>query len=226
MAGVMNGLGHAVTFRRGEVLYESPGFFPKLMFVRRGLIVKAMMDAHHEDPLLLSIGGPGSLCGCYETLYLSDRIPRRHWCMTTAEVLVVNSDLLLRICDQNAHWQREITNYTSLCAMADRYGLLLNHTASLEERLAVFFVLCEMQGDPFFQSRLYDESLEWIRLSTVPSRRVVAGIVDTSVEKLRTVLNSWQEEDVLRYRSHKLLLRRDRLIRSWHAMQGILDLSD
>lgn len=57
-------------------------------------------------------------------------------------------------------------------------------------------------------------------------RRVVAGIVDTSVEKLRTVLNSWQEEDVLRYRSHKLLLRRDRLIRSWHAMQGILGLSD
>lgn len=225
MAGVMNGLGHVATFRRGEVLYESPGFFPKLMFVRRGIIVKAMMDSHHEDPLLLSVGGPGTLCGCYETLYMSDRIPRRHWCMTTAEVLVVNPELLLRICDQNPHWQREITNYSSLCAMADRYGLLLNHAASLEDRLAVFFALCEQQSDAAFLSRLQDESLEWVRLSAVPSRRVAAGIVDTSVEKLRAALNRWQEEDMLRYRSHKLLLRRERLAECWSHMLVALGLA-
>ena len=62
------------------------------MFVKRGFIVKAMMSPLHEDPLLVSLSGPGALCGAYEDLYVKDRMPRRHWCATSAELLCVHSN--------------------------------------------------------------------------------------------------------------------------------------
>lgn len=38
MIGVLNNLGHEMHYTRGEVLYESPGFFRPLMLVRRGIV--------------------------------------------------------------------------------------------------------------------------------------------------------------------------------------------
>lgn len=107
MIGVLNNLGHEMHYTRGEVLYESPGFFRPLMLVRRGIVARALMDPLHADPLLVSLSGPRALCGSCETLYVQDRMVRRHWCMTSVDVHVVNADLLLRICDQNPLWQRE-----------------------------------------------------------------------------------------------------------------------
>ena len=101
MMGVLNNLGHEMHYTRGEVLYESPGFFRPLMLVRRGIVARALMDPLHADPLLVSLSGPRALCGSCETLYVQDRMVRRHWCMTSVDVHVVNADLLLRICDQN-----------------------------------------------------------------------------------------------------------------------------
>lgn len=99
MIGVLNNLGHEMHYTRGEVLYESPGFFRPLMLVRRGIVARALMDPLHADPLLVSLSGPRALCGSCETLYVQDRMVRRHWCMTSVDVHVVNADLLLRICD-------------------------------------------------------------------------------------------------------------------------------
>lgn len=120
MMGVLNNLGHEMHYTRGEVLYESPGFFRPLMLVRRGIIARALMDPLHADPLLVSLSGPRALCGSCETLYVQDRMVRRHWCMTSVDVHVVNADLLLRICDQNPLWQRELSNYSAICALSDR----------------------------------------------------------------------------------------------------------
>lgn len=128
MRGVINNLGHRTVFMRGERIYESPGFFQKLMLVERGVVAKALLDPFHKDPLLISLSGPGAFCGSYETLFLQDRMQRRHWCMTTTEVVVANADLLLRICDQNPSWQRELSHYSSICAVSDRLGLLLEDT--------------------------------------------------------------------------------------------------
>ena len=44
MMGVLNNLGHEMHYTRGEVLYESPGFFRPLMLVRRGIVARALMD--------------------------------------------------------------------------------------------------------------------------------------------------------------------------------------
>ena len=41
MIGVLNNLGHEMHYTRGEVLYESPGFFRPLMLVRRGIVARA-----------------------------------------------------------------------------------------------------------------------------------------------------------------------------------------
>lgn len=104
MIGVLNNLGHEMHYTRGEVLYESPGFFRPLMLVRRGIVARALMDPLHADPLLVSLSGPRALCGSCETLYVQDRMVRRHWCMTSVDVHVVNADLLLRICDQKTYY--------------------------------------------------------------------------------------------------------------------------
>lgn len=62
MIGVLNNLGHEMHYTRGEVLYESPGFFRPLMLVRRGIVARALMDPLHADPLLVSLSGPRALC--------------------------------------------------------------------------------------------------------------------------------------------------------------------
>lgn len=97
MSFVLAGIGHPMKFRRGDVIYTSPGLFGNLMYVRSGFVVKALLDPVRDEPLLLSMAGPGALCGNYENLYVRDRMPRRHWCLTSTEVLVVNQELLLKI---------------------------------------------------------------------------------------------------------------------------------
>lgn len=59
MMGVLNNLGHEMHYTRGEVLYESPGFFRPLMLVRRGIVARALMDPLHADPLLVSLSARG-----------------------------------------------------------------------------------------------------------------------------------------------------------------------
>lgn len=223
MSGVMNGLGHAVTYRRGEIIYEAPGFFSKLMFVRRGVVAKALLDVERETTLFWSASGPGTLCGSYESLYLPDHMPRRHWCMTTTEVLVVNAELLLRIADQNSDWQRELSNYSSLCSLADRTGMIVNHALPLEERLGAFYVLFAAQFDRSFFHSLADERMEWLALETPPARRAVAGMLSTSIDNIRKVLNGWQQQDVLRIKSHKLLLSRARFLSYWRSVAAVVE---
>lgn len=117
LTAVLQGLGHAMRVPRGEFVYRSPELFGRLMYVRRGLVVKALLEPNHDDPVLMTLSGTGGLCGSYENLYVRDHMSRAHWCVTTSELLVVNAELLLRICDQHAEWQVELSNYSLL---ADR----------------------------------------------------------------------------------------------------------
>lgn len=100
MIGVMNGLGHNVQYGRGEEIYTSPNLFERLMFVRSGVVVKALQDPVRSEPLMLSLSCAGAMCGSFENLYVRDRLPRRHYCLTNAELLVINQELLLKIADQ------------------------------------------------------------------------------------------------------------------------------
>lgn len=43
MSFVLAGIGHPMKFRRGDVIYTSPGLFGNLMYVRSGFVVKARM---------------------------------------------------------------------------------------------------------------------------------------------------------------------------------------
>ncbi len=226
MMGVLRNLGHRTTFMRGDRIYESPGFFQKLMVVEQGVVAKALIDPYHEDPLLLSLSGAGALCGSYETLYLQDRMQRRHWCMTTAQVLMVNADLLLRICDQNPVWQRELAHYSSVCAVSDRLGLLATHSSTIEERLGVFLVACSMSGSADFSRGLRDPSVEWIPINALPSMRVAASMLNATPAQLREVVARWSAEDALRYRSHKILLSRGRFCAYWERIKPILRTAD
>ena len=141
MSFVLAGIGHPMKFRRGDVIYTSPGLFGNLMYVRSGFVVKALLDPVRDEPLLLSMAGPGALCGNYENLYVRDRMPRRHWCLTSTEVLVVNQELLLKIADQNPEWQHELSGYSSVSSICDRMGMFLNYSGTVEERLGALLLL-------------------------------------------------------------------------------------
>lgn len=55
MSFVLAGIGHPMKFRRGDVIYTSPGLFGNLMYVRSGFVVKALLDPVRDEPLLLKI---------------------------------------------------------------------------------------------------------------------------------------------------------------------------
>lgn len=70
MIGVMNGLGHNVQYGRGEEIYTSPNLFERLMFVRSGVVVKALQDPVRSEPLMLSLSCAG-LCVAALRIYMS-----------------------------------------------------------------------------------------------------------------------------------------------------------
>ena len=222
MMGVLNNLGHEMHYTRGEVLYESPGFFRPLMLVRRGIVARALMDPLLADPLLVSLSGPRALCGSCETLYVQDRMVRRHWCMTSVDVHVVNADLLLRICDQNPLWQRELSNYSAICALSDRLGMLVTHATSLEERLGVLMIASSLSTDSEFLERFRDPSVEWVPLPVLPSMHVAKVLLSANRAKIRGVLQRWLQEDTVRWRSHKILLSRPRFAAFWNRVEPVL----
>lgn len=100
MIGVLNNLGHEMHYTRGEVLYESPGFFRPLMLVRRGIVARALMDPLHADPLLVSLSGPRALCGSCETLYVQERLG----VLMIASSLSTDSEFLERFRDPSVEW--------------------------------------------------------------------------------------------------------------------------
>ena len=222
MRGVLSNIGHKAVFSRGERIYESPGFFHKLMLVERGIVAKALMDPFHADPLLLALSGPGALCGSYETLYLQDRMERSHWCMTSTSVIIVNADLLLRICDQNPVWQRELTHYCSVSAISDRLGLLVVHSASAEERLGMVLIASSAVVCEDFLERLLNPNVQWVVMEALPSMRVVTSALSMTPAEVRGVLHAWAAEDVIRRRPHKVLLSRRRFVQYWSRMEPIL----
>lgn len=158
MSFVLAGIGHPMKFRRGDVIYTSPGLFGNLMYVRSGFVVKALLDPVRDEPLLLSMAGPGALCGNYENLYVRDRMPRRHWCLTSTEVLVVNQELLLKIADQNPEWQHELSGYSSVSSICDRMGMFLNYSGGRGAPRRIIIVDASLReagghGESFLQRR-------------------------------------------------------------------------
>lgn len=218
---VLRNIGHRMKFVRGEVLYESQGLFQRLMLIETGIVARALMEPFHEAPLLLSVSGPGALCGAYETLYVQDGMIRRHWCMTSASIVVVNAELLLRLCDQNADWQRELEQYRSMCAIGDRLGRLVNRSTSPEERLGIFLVVSSLSLRPDFEKLLRNPGIEWLPLGGLPSAKVLAGLLELSVGQVRLVCREWWKRDVMRYRSHKVLLSRRTFLEYWKKAEPL-----
>lgn len=224
LAGVLQGIGHMKRCVPGESIYRSPELFSgKLMYIRRGFVSKAILSPNHEDPLLVSLSGPGALCGAYENLYVNDRMPRRHWCATGTELLCVNAEMLLRICDQNIAWQSELRAYASTCAMSDRLGMMINHSAGVEERAAFLLLLDGLTSEHDFLNSLNGHGIEWVGLHLVPSRTAIAWVLNTSREQLGDVVQAWFKKEVLRRRSGRLWLRKSYFLPYWERMLPMID---
>lgn len=137
-------------------------------------------------------------------------------------VHVVNADLLLRICDQNPLWQRELSNYSAICALSDRLGMLVTHATSLEERLGVLMIASSLSTDSEFLERFRDPSVEWVPLPVLPSMHVAKVLLSANRAKIRGVLQRWLQEDTVRWRSHKILLSRPRFAAFWNRVEPVL----
>lgn len=216
MRFVLAGIGHSQRFARGEVIYSAPGFFGTLMYVRSGFVVKALLDPVRDEPLLLSLAGAGALCGSYENLYVRDRMPRRHWCLTTTEVLIVNQELLLKIADENYEWQRELAGYSSSAALCDRLGMYLNYSGSVEERFGTLLLLMLQGENPTVASNLVAQGIEWIELSFFPDKLTIARLLGCKFEMINEVIRQWVKDDVIRRRGHKIWFRRKVFINYWN----------
>lgn len=222
MIGVMNGLGHSVRYARGEEIYLSPNLFERLMFVRSGVVAKALQDPVREEPLMLSLSCAGALCGSFENLYVRDRLPRRHYCVTTSEVLVVNQELLLKIADQNVMWQRELANYSSYCALCDRLGLVANRFGSVEQRLGALLLLIQVEGNPEVEQSVNSPGIEWIALNTFPALKTVSMIIDSDVETVHETIRGWTYNNKLRKRSNRYWFNRAIFAEYWAWLQNIV----
>ena len=222
MAGVLIGLGHSVKFPRGEVIYSSPGLFEKLMFVRSGFVVKALLDPVREEPLLVSVAGAGALCGSYENLYVRDRMPRRHWCLTSTEVLVVNQELLLKIADEHSEWQRELSSYSSSAALCDRMGMVLNHSGTIEQRLGALLILMLQENNPNVMKHFLTPGIEWVELPFLPDKTTIARLLGCGFTHIEETIRAWVAADVLRKRGRKIWFRRQVFENYWHWLLPFL----
>lgn len=225
MSFVLAGIGHPMKFRRGDVIYTSPGLFGNLMYVRSGFVVKALLDPVRDEPLLLSMAGPGALCGNYENLYVRDRMPRRHWCLTSTEVLVVNQELLLKIADQNPEWQHELSGYSSVSSICDRMGMFLNYSGTVEERLGALLLLmlhCEKQAA---MANLFSKGVEWVELPFYPDKGTIARLLGCKFETVSDVVRQWGSHDDIRRRSRRIWLRRRTFLKYWEWLMPFMQQS-
>lgn len=225
MRFVLTGIGHPVQFRRGEVIYASPGLFGSLMYVRSGFVVKALLDPVRDEPLLLSIAGPGAFCGNYENLYVRDRMPRRHWCLTSTEVLVVNQELLLKIADQTSEWQHELSGYSSVSSICDRMGMFLNYSGTVEERLGALLLLMLHSERPSVMANLFAKGVEWVELPFYPDKGTLARLLGCRFETVNGTVRQWVEHDDIRKRSRKIWLRRRTFLKYWEWLMPFLQQS-
>lgn len=225
LTAVLQGIGHSAHFSRGDVIYRSPELFGRLFFVRHGVVAKGLLEPSHSYPILVTMAGTGSLCGAYENLYVNDRMPRLHWCVTSTELLVVNPDLLLRLCDQHVDWQVELSNYSSLCARCDQIGLIANHLGSPEERLGAFWILHCLQFDKEILGKLATPGIEWVVAPSFPSRSVAASVTGCSVDEIARVVRGWRNQHALRYRARKVFLKREVFAEYWGWIEPVLQSS-
>ena len=215
MRFVLTGIGHPMQFRRGEVIYTSPSLFGNLMYVRSGFVVKSLLDPVRDEPLLLSMAGAGALCGNYENLYVRDRMPRRHWCLTSTEVLVVNQELLLKIADENPEWQHELSSYSSASAICDRMGMFLNYSGTAEERLGAL-LLSMLHGEkPSVMENFFSRGVEWVELPFYPDKGTIARLLGCKFETVNDTIRQWVLRDDIRRRSRKIWLRRKTFLMYW-----------
>lgn len=222
MIGVMNGLGHSVRYTRGEEIYSSPNIFERLMFVRSGIVAKALKDPVREEPLMLSLSCAGAMCGSFENLYVRDRLPRSHYCITNADVLVINQELLLKIADQNALWQRELMNYSTYCALCDRMGMVANRYGTIEERLGALMMLILIESTPSMERVLQSRGADWLGFTTFPMLVTVAQLLGTDVSTLHTAVRAWIDAGKLRKRSGKFWFHRATFEGYWSWLQNIV----
>ena len=99
---------------------------------------------------------------------------------------------------------------------------MVTHSATVEERLAIFLVASSIAASLDFQDLLREGVVEWVALSVIPSLQVASFVINTSPEQIREVLRKWLKEDRIRYLSHKVLISRELLSGSWQKIQPIL----
>ena len=83
-------------------------------------------------------------------------------------------------------------------------------------------IASSLSTDAEFLDRFRDASVEWVPMPLLPSMHVAKALLSANHSKIRSVLRKWVEEDVLRWRSHKLLLSRPRFAAFWNKVEPVL----
>ena len=210
---VVRNLGHKVTCRQGEVVYQSGGLFNRLMYVQSGIAARAVfIPGFDNSPFLVSIALPGSLVGCVETLYARDTIPRKHWAVTDCELLTVSQELLLKLADHQATWHKELAGYNVTCVQFDQMGLMTSRATDVENRLGIFIVSFCLRSKALVANEVKDEKKEWIVLPALPPVELISSVIGCTPEMVEEVMRGWYEQNVVRKVSRNLLIKRIKVL--------------
>ncbi|MEG2155464.1 MAG: hypothetical protein RRY41_10850 [Burkholderiaceae bacterium] len=214
-------LGHCIPGRRGSVVVGEESRVSSLLFVKNGLVARALVHPGRSQPLVWSLSLPGSLCGGCQNLYSGDHLPRRHWTLRDSEVLEVPQELLLKIADRDVALHRELAAYCERSAMCDKLGLLVGHLAANADRLQIFLASALLAAGHDLHGSLGEES--HLRLPPLPRREVVAQVVACSPAVVDRVLTEWIQSGDLKRGDGALWISRERALHSYHWLQQLLD---
>lgn len=215
-AVLVRNLGHKVVHSRGDILYDSEKIFERLMYVQSGIAAKAVFLPGFETPFFLSLALPGSLIGCIDTIYAKDLLPRRHWAVSNCELLTVPKELMLKLADHEVEWHKQLASYNAYSNLSDRMGLMTSRASDSERRLGVFLVSFCNRSNASILEELEDIKKEWIVLSSLPPRRLIAQVIGCEVELVDRILLSWIHEGTFKKIHRNLLIRREKLLDDWN----------
>ncbi len=219
---VILNIGSRGVLNKGQIVGTN-AFFKRTMFVKSGFVAQGLINPGGTSPFMLTLSGPGSFGISTDAIDRLDHLPRRYWAATHCEVYTVNPELLLRLAEVEASWNRELNEYALRRAVSERLGLMMCQATGVEERLGVFFASLFAS---FSRSAVkeMEKGGDWLELPTPPSRKLVSAVLSCRSEEVDETLSRWWREKMIVFSNGRLLMRGSTLLRYWNMLQPFMQM--
>ncbi|MCF0253171.1 MAG: hypothetical protein HUK26_02405 [Duodenibacillus sp.] len=222
MSRIISSLGHSFVLARGERFGTNP-FFDKVIYVKRGFLVQALLNPGSHTPFMMFMAGPGSLAAMSSAISSVDNLPRKLWAGTSCELLSISPEILLRLADVEPAWGEDLLSYGVRRAVSERIGMMVTQVADFDRRCGVFLWAVYCAGEPSAASKLAS-SATWLPLLNLPSRKLLMNVISSSRTTVDDVIRRWAADGMIVRKNHQLLVRRSFLHEQWQWIRPFLQM--